>query len=110
MLRRQSVQVTGSWAFFRADLSAERISYLVRLDMVTDEGVANISAAVSAAVGGVQAWPLLPGRVTKSIIFCSHSRIIVGKKVFRLCVTLIDLKACEKKVLKIVSLELGKSL
>ena len=50
MLRRQRVQVTGSWAFFLADLSAERISYLVRFDMVTDEGVANISAAVSAAV------------------------------------------------------------
>ena len=68
MLRRQRVQVTGSWAFFRADLSAERISYLVRFDMVTDEGVANISAAVSAAVGGVQAWPLLPELVTDSIL------------------------------------------
>ena len=68
MLRRQRVQVTGSWAFFLADLSAERISYLVRFDMVTDEGVANISAAVSAAVGGVQAWPLLPELVTDSIL------------------------------------------
>ena len=68
MLRRQRVQVTGSWAFFRADLSAERISYLVRFDMVTDEGVANISAAVSAAVGGVQAWPLLPELVINSIL------------------------------------------